>query len=182
MKISQLLEDSNLLYHGDNVGTTVLNPRWMMHDNSNNQEGVGIYFSPSIEIAKTYGNKISSIPVTGLRIVDSRQPVSKSIPASNAINLFAYLNEVNENFWYMVSDYVEVSSPEEITKSHLVKLYKLTSNSEIRNWQIELAQASSVTDLVSGWNRFIDLDGIYHVTDKNYAIINTNIVATPVNF
>ena len=182
MKIYQLLESSNLLYHGDNVGTTRLRPEWMMHGKSINQEGVGIYFSPDIAVAESYGSKISSIPREGLRIVDSRAPVGKVIPANNAIKLFTYLNEVNEDFWYMISDYTEVSGPDEITNAHLRKLFMLTSVGEIRNWQIELAQASSTVDLVTGWNKYINIDGVYEKKSNFYAIINTSIVATPVNF
>ena len=68
-----------ILYHGDNFGTKNLSIELMMHEQSNNKEGVGIYFSPDIDVAHTYGNKISSIKTRGLKIVNSRSPVSRVV-------------------------------------------------------------------------------------------------------
>lgn len=182
MRLNQLTESNSVLYHGDDYGTTALNPKWMMHGMSNNQEGVGIYFSPDIEVAKTYGSKISSISTAGLRIVNSRMSLQKAIPKQSAINLMKYLNEVNEEFWYKVSDYVEVTGPEDVQDYHFSILYDMMKQQEIRDWQIELAQGSSTEDLVEGWNKFIPLDGLYETDSQFYAIINTTIKVDRVNF
>ena len=182
MRLNQLTETNDILYHGDDYGTTALNPQWMMHGTSNNQEGVGIYFSPDIEVAKSYGSKISSISATGLRIANSRSPLRKAIPKKSAIQLMIYLNEVNDEFWYKVSDYVEVTGPEDINEYHFRQLYDMMQQQEIRDWQIEMAQASSTIDLVEGWNKFIPLDGLYESDSQFYAIINTKIPVTKVNF
>ena len=171
-----------VLYHGDNFGTTKLDINWMMHNTSNNQEGVGIYFSPDIEVAKTYGSKISKISTRGLKFVNSRSPVSKVVPEFAAIRLMKYLNKVNDEFWYLISDYVEVSGPEDIRDYHFSEVYRAMKSEEVRNWQIELAQASSVKDLVEGWNKYSSIDGLYEPVSNFYSIIDYNVVAVPVNF
>jgi hypothetical protein len=182
MRINQLTESNKVLYHGDDFGTTKLLPEWMMHSGSNNQEGVGIYFTPDIEVAKTYGNKISSISTENLRIVDSRASLGKAIRKPNAINLMKYLNEVNEDFWYKISDYIEVTGPEDVEDYHFNILYDMMKTQEIRNWQLEMSQASSTIDLVTGWNKYIPIDGLYERVSKFYSIINTNVDVKPVNF
>jgi len=185
MRVSDLFEnDSNdILYHGDNIGTTKLQAQWMLHGESNNQEGVGIYFSPDIEIAYSYGDKVSSISKTGLKIVNSRRPVDKVINDRTAIKLLQYLNIHDSDFWYMLTDYgIEVSSQNQVQTSHLTQLHNMMKQEEIRNWQIELTQATDVITVVNGWNQIIKIDALFETDTQFYAVINTNIVATPVNF
>lgn len=171
-----------ILYHGDNIGTTSLDISWMMHDNSNNQEGVGIYFSPDINVAKSYGSKISQISTRGLKFINSRYPLRKAFGQFGAIRLMKYLNNVNPEFWYLISDYAEVSGPEDVRDYHFLKTYEMMKDEEIRNWQIELAQASSVKDFVEGWNKYVPIDGLYDTVSNFYSIINPNVIVKPVNF
>jgi hypothetical protein len=187
MRYQQLIETKNILYHGDNVGTTDLHAKWMMHGESNNQEGIGIYFTPSIKAAQTYGKKVSSIDITGLNIKDSRGLVADIIPARDAIMLLRYLHQQDktndDGMWYMMTDYgIQASEPTEVEDHHFSELHHAMKMSQIRNWQIELAQASDAVSFVTGWNKYIGIDGIYEVESKFYAIINTNITSTPVNF
>jgi hypothetical protein len=110
MRYLQLIENNDTLYHGDNFGTTSLDPKWMLHNDSNNQVGVGIYFSPDINVAKTYGPKISSISRQGLKIVESRQLAIDHIDLNQAAKFTKALNDANEDFWYVYSDYgIEVA-------------------------------------------------------------------------
>lgn len=40
--INSVNESNNIsVYHGDDFNTTKLDPKWMLHKDSNNQEGVG---------------------------------------------------------------------------------------------------------------------------------------------
>lgn len=181
MRISQLTENK-VLYHGDNFGTTKLDPKWMMHDESNNQEGIGIYFSPDINVAKSYGNKISKISADNLRIVNSRMPVKNAIKTKDAVNLLKYIFDNDEDFWYKISDYIEVTGPEDVDDYHFQTLYKMMKDQEIRNWQSEIAMATDITVFVTGWNKYIPIDGLYEEQTKHHSIINTNIKAYPVNF
>lgn len=183
MRYHQLCESNTTLYHGDNVGTTVLQSKWMLHGESNNQEGVGIYFSPDIKAAESYGSKISSIDISGLKIKKSRDLVVDNISRNNGAKLIQHLSNNSEDFWYVYSDYgIEVAEPTDVRPHHAAQLFDKMKMSEIRNWQIELVQASDVNLFVTGWNKYIKIDGIYETDSKFYAIINTNIVATPVNF
>jgi len=182
MRINQLTESNKILYHGDDYGTTALNPQWMMHRESNNQEGIGIYFSPDINIAKSYGNKISKIDADGLRIVNSRMPVENVINERDAINLLKYIFENDEDFWYKISDYIEVTGPEDVSDYHFQELFQMMEGQEIRNWQSEIAMATDITVFVTGWNKFIPIDGLYEQRTKHHSIINTNIKVERVNF
>ena len=187
MRYYQLIESKNVLYHGDNFGTTDLQAKWMLHGDSNNQEGVGIYFTPSFDVAQSYGEKVTAIDITGLNIKDSRGIVEDIVPDRDAIMLLKYLHEhdhKNDNsLWYMMTDYnIMVFEPSEVEDHHLVELHQKMKGTEIRNWQIELTQASDVVTFVTGWNKYIGIDGLYERESKFYAIINTSITSTPVNF
>lgn len=182
MRYNQLVENKSIVYHGDNEGTTVLQAKWMMHDTSNNQEGVGIYFTPDINVATNYGAKVSSIDLTGLKIVNSRMATESVVSDEQGTALTRYLSENNEDFWYIYSDYgIEVAEPEDVEEYHHEMLYDKMKTSEIRYWQMELAQAADVITLVTGWNKFINIDALLDRPSMFYAVINTDIVATPVN-
>jgi hypothetical protein len=181
MRFTELFEQSNIVYHGDNIGTTALEAKWMMHGESNNQEGVGIYFTPDIKVATNYGPKVSVIDLSGLTIENSRSSVDEIINDENAIALITYLSQNNENFWYKFSDYgIEVAEPEDVEEYHSEELYHHMRTQMVRDWQIELTQASDVITFVTGWNKFIPIDGLFERESMFYAIINTDIVATPV--
>jgi hypothetical protein len=183
MRYHQLLESNTTVYHGDSHGTTSLNSKWMLHGESNNQEGVGIYFSPDIKVAKSYGPKVSSIDISGLNIAKSRDLVTDIISQDDAIMLLSYLHKHSEDFWYMLTDYgIEIAEPEEVEEGHLYALHNMMQTQEVRNWQIELTQASDVVTFVTAWNKYIDIDALYETDSKFYAVINTSITATPVNF
>lgn len=180
MKASDLTD--KIVYHGDNFGTTVLQPKYMMHSASNNQEGVGIYFTPDINVALTYGPKISKISIANLNIKNSRATVKNTIPKANALKLLQYLHTVNNEFWYHISDYAEVSDRNMVRNQHFNTMLASAGEQELRNWQIELAQASTPTDLISGWNKYIKISGLYEPVSQFYSIIDTSVVATPVNW
>lgn len=184
MRFIQLIENDDILYHGDNVGTTFLDPKWMFRTDSNNQEGIGIYFSPDINVAETYGSKISSISKQGLRIVESRQLAVDYIDIAQAAKFTKALNDSSEDFWYVYSDYgIEVAEPEDVQDHHHIELQQKMLNEEIRNWQIEMAQLSEdINVYVSAWNKFFNIDGLYETESQFYSIINTHVQVTPVNF
>lgn len=184
MRYIQLIESANTLYHGDHFGTTQLDPNWMFHSDSNNQEGIGIYFSPDINVAKTYGPKISSISRQGLKIVESRSIAVDYINLAQAARFTEILNNANEDFWYVYSDYgIEVAEPEDVEDHHHMQLQEMMLREEIRNWQIEMAQLSDNIDVyVKAWNQIFDIDGLYENESQFYSIINTEVKVTPVNF
>lgn len=186
MRYNQLIENNNtekFLYHGDNFETKKLDPKWMMHDDSRNAVGVGIYFTPDIEHTKVYGNKISKISMNGLKLINGFTPIGKIINQSTFVKFLETLNKTNEGIYYLITDYgIEVSDQSDIRPHHFLKLYNFMKPQEIRDWQIELAQATSTIDFVTAWNNIIKIDGLYDPATNYYAIINTNIPVTPVNF
>lgn len=184
MRASQLFENEFILYHGDHFGTTEITAKWMMYDKSNNQEGIGIYFSPDIEVAKTYGPKISAIDASELTIVPSRKIAADVVDFNEAVDLVAKLNQMSEDFWYIYSDYgIEVANPEDVETYHHADLCRHMLNEEVRNWQIELAQAAdSIEIFVQAWAMTMSIDGLFDEVQKFYSIIQTDIPVTPINF
>lgn len=175
------------LYHGDDYGTVgKLTPTYMLHGNSNNQEGVGIYFSPNIEVAESYGSKISMIQLSTAqlkRVKNSRTDTYKIIPAAAAVNMLTKINQNDPDFWYMLTDYnIDVSNQEEVKPHHLLKLFNLMKPVQIRNFQSELCMRTTVDIFVEAWNNSINIIGLYEPITKHHSIISTDIVAHPVNF
>lgn len=182
MKLTDLQE---ILYHGGDFKTTFLNPKWMMHNDSNNLEGVGIYFTPNINEAERYGTYISSIIKGDLKkIVDSRQSTEKLVSAKNAENFFNYILNNNEDFWYKISDYVYVTNRNDVSENKIREMFDIMKSQQLRNWQTEIAMSiSDDMDLfVHAWNKFIRIDAMYDPNTEYYSVIQTNVQVTPVNF
>lgn len=175
------------LYHGDAYGTVGnLLPTYMLHSNSNNQEGVGIYFNPDIEVAESYGPKISMITLTESqqkRVKLSRSPTYKTISVPAAVGMLSEINHNDPDFWYKLTDYsIDVGSQEEVESHHLQRLFNMMKPVEIRNFQSEICMATSVDVFVTAWNNHINIIGLYEPVTRHYSIINTAIPVYPVNF
>ena len=175
------------LYHGDAFGTVGnLQPTYMLHSGSNNQEGVGIYFSPDIAVAESYGSKISMILLSESqrnRVKLSRSPTYKSISVPAAVNMLVEINQNDPDFWYKLTDYsIEVSSQEEVESHHLLRLFHRMKSVELRNFQSEICMATSVDVFVTAWNNHTNIIGLYEPVTRHHSIISTGIVAKPVNF
>ena len=183
MKLNEV--QNTVLYHGDNFGTVSLNPKLMMHGDSNNQEGIGIYFSPDKSVAEGYGSKISKIELTPdqmKRIRNARDIAEDIISQESGLKLLKQLN-THEEFWYLLTDYgIEVMEQDDVEEHHLLQLFNMMAREEIRNFQIELAEASDIQLFVNAWNTHIGIVGLYEEVSKFYSIIDTTIRVTPVNF
>lgn len=183
------LREANTLttvYHGDNFGTTKIDPKWMLHADSNNQEGVGIYFGTLLETAQAYGKDIVKAEINHKKFIDSRASVSKLNKAST-VKLLQELHKIdNEPLWYLLTDYnFEVYEPEDVEDYHLEKLYDKMKSTQIRWFQIELAEKFGTENFVKAWNKHLKIDGTFQVQDKStnniwYAIINTDIKLTKI--
>ena len=175
------------LFHGDDYGTTVLSPQWMHHEDSNNQEGVGIYFSPDINTAHRYGSHVIKIELTPeqvSKIADSRQHAEKFISDEQGVALMQLLYQgADEEMWYLMTDYgMMISEPEDVEEFHVEQLWYQMKSVPVRNFQLELTHAVGPTVFVAAWNRAIPLIGTYDPELQFYAIIDTSIKPTPVNF
>jgi hypothetical protein len=175
------------LYHGDAFGTVGnLLPTYMLHSSSNNQEGVGIYFNPNIEVAESYGSKISMIQLSASqrkRVKLSRSPTYKTISVVAAVNMLSEINQNDSDFWYKLTDYsIDVGSQDEVKSYHLQRLFNMMKVVELRNFQSEICMATSVDVFVTAWNNHINIIGLYEPVTQHYSIISTSIPAHPVNF
>lgn len=175
------------LYHGDEFGTVGnLLTTYMLHGSSNNQEGVGIYFNPDIEVAESYGSKISMIKLSASqrkRVKQSRSSTYKTVSVAAAVNMLSEINQNDPDFWYKLTDYsIDVSSQDEVESYHLQRLFNMMKVVELRNFQSEICMATSVDVFVNAWNNHINIIGLYEPVTQHYSIISTGIPAKPVNF
>ena len=173
-----------ILYHGDTKPLTRIYPQRMLHDKSNNQNGIGVYFVPDLEIAKSYGPYISGITQGNKKIVYSSLMVSETIDKKSAMNFLFFLHKATEHFWMIFGDYLAVETKEAVTIQHCAELYDMTKDGQsISNWQIEMAQATKdINVFVAAWNRFIKIDALMDTDTNFYAVIQTNINIKPINF
>jgi len=168
------------IYHGDNYGTTKIEPKRMMSKDSNNQEGIGIYFG-TLDVAKDYGKDIITAKVNKRRFWGSRNSLSKHTNYKFILHLFKILFEIdNEPLYYMVTDWsIEISEPEDVTWMELKELAQNIMDDEVRNFQISMAQDYGVENFVKAWNRvFPDNLGTYNKENNFYAIINPKVKVT----
>lgn len=170
-----LLNEDLKIYHGDNHNTKLPNPKLMMTKNSNNQEGVGIYFSDDINAAKDYGGNIISISINKKNFIESRDRVNSHINKSKLISLLKAMTKIDkEEMYYYMSDYTELAEPDDIDESSYSNVADAIGNEEVRNLQVELARIIGVESFVKLWNKIIKIDGTYHRngSDVWYAVIN----------
>jgi hypothetical protein len=168
-------ESKIIVYHGDNFGTKSLVPKLM--NDGNNQEGIGIYFG-SLNTAKDYGKDIVSASINHARFIPSREPIGDFVNTKLIYKLLLEMYKIDkEEMYYLITDYVEVAEPEDLTKYHIDDLANIMIHEQVRNFQITLANIFGVTNFVVQWNKIIKIDGTYHNrgSENWYAIINTNI-------
>ena len=175
------------LYHGDEFGTVGnLLPTYMLHGSSKNQEGVGIYFNPDIEVAESYGSKISMIQLSASqrkRVKQSRASTYKTVSVAAAVNMLAEINRNDPDFWYKLTDYsIDVGGQDEVELYHLQRLFNMMKPVELRNFQSEICMATSVDVFVTAWNNHTNIIGLYEPVTQHYSIISTGIPAQPINF
>ena len=171
------------IYHGDNFGTTKLDPKKM--NMGNNQEGIGIYFASKLSFAEFYGKKLISIDIDPKNFIDSRSTVKKEIPLNKLIKIYLDLwKSDNEAMYYMVTDWgVELSEPEDVTEEHVKALVKTQAGNEVRNLQIELVEAFDVETFVESWNKHLpNIHGTIQNNEGIWCVINTKYKVNKVNW
>lgn len=176
-----LKESSKIVYHGDNHKTKKLDVSLMNH--GNNQEGIGIYFSDSIDTAFGYGRDVVSAEINMAKFLHSREKVSKIGQAKVKKLLHALWKYDKEEMFYWISDYIEVHEEADVQDIHIDEMAGYLMNGEIRNFQIDLADKFGVENMVREWNKIIKIDGLYNKNNDNevwYAIINPKIKLTGV--
>ena len=184
MRLDEIKSEPLVLYHGDDFGTTRLLPQLMFHG-GNNQEGVGIYFSKYRGQASAYGSKICKTVLTSMtNIVHSRSTTYEVLDAQTGSNFIYILNEQCPKFWKIFSPYgIKVNSANDVTEEHCITLYDEISETQMRDFQIQLCHYSGdTTRFVNAWNTSVPIRGVYEPTNAIFCLIDTKIKVTPVNF
>lgn len=161
------------VYHGGNVEIINIdnNYHFMYHKEANVQEGVGIYFTPDVDVAKQYGKIISTIKIDSTKFLPSRETVSVLLSKTQVINLLKEIAKNYDELWMMATDYgFEVNSNKELVK-HYDAFAKMIMNNEIRNFQIELVQNTNIEVFAKAWQKVIPFNGTYNKELQFYAII-----------
>lgn len=178
IKLFEDFDNTQLItvYHGDNFGTTKIDPI-NMDLKGNMQEGVGIYFADKLEVAEFYGKHIVSAQISPDRFIDSRGDIGDYLESKQMVEMFKYLWKINpEQMYYLITDYVEVWEPKDLTERHLKILSQEMKTEEVRNFQITLAQTFDVRNFVDSWNLNIkNIDGTVNSDLGFYCIINPKI-------
>jgi len=178
--------NKTIVYHGSNANISKLEPKYMMLDHANSQEGVGIYFTTEISTAKRYGKNIYTTEVEHTNFISSRTKVS-ALGKQKVIKLLKELGKLDrESAFYLVTDYgVYITEPEEYEDYMMEDVYNSMRTEQIRNFQIELSERFSVVDFVNVWNKVLPkVHGTYILQKGNeiwYSIINTKYKIKRVN-
>jgi len=178
IQLFEVFKNNKLItvYHGDNFGTTKIDPI-NMDLKGNLQEGVGIYFTDNLETAQYYGAHIVTANIRPDRFIDSRGYIGDYLETKQMIEMFKNLWKIDpEQMYYLISNYVEIWEPADITERHLTMLAKEMKTEEVRNFQITLGRAFEIKNFVESWNSNIkNIDGTMNSDLGFYCIINPKI-------
>jgi len=149
-----------ILYHGDNHKTNSINP--LLMNNGFNQEGIGIYFSPDIKLAESYGKDIIKIEVNKKDFLPSRGIIGDYVSKTNLIN---FLKE---------GGFKDLSTDYGLEYLDYNKFYDLIKEEQIRNFQITIVEEIGVNKFLNLWKKHIKKQGLY---DKNiYSVLYGKII------
>jgi hypothetical protein len=175
--LKKILESQKIkLYHGSNVFIPKIDPKYM--GIGNDQEGIGIYFSDDLNVAKHYGDKISVIEVEN-KFVDSRKTLEEVLTKNKWIKFLMELFKKSdkEEFYYFITDYLydPIGSPDEINKYVFEEAWDILKEEEIRNFQIALSDVVGVELFVNTWNKMIKIIGLVNEKDRFFSVIDTSV-------
>ncbi len=160
------------IYHGDNFGTKRLKPKLMM--NGNVQEGIGIYFG-TLEVAQTYGKDVVYVEVNPNNFIPARDTVKRKVKLAYKILRDLWKIDL-EAMYYLLTDWMEIHEPEDVTRSDIEYLATKMGEDEVRNFQITLAESFGVENFVKIWNKIYPKNlGTYNSDLDFYAIIKPSI-------
>jgi len=175
------------VYHGGNKKFSQVDPKFMLTEDSNAQEGIGIYFSNDKEVADAYGKFIMSTEIDLRNFVDSNDLMRDHVVNDQIFKILKDMWKVDaESLFYLISDYIYITEPDEIEDFHLEELASFMADEQIRNFQYTIADKFGVENLVKSWNKNISkIHGTYGDQDGDgklfIAIINTKYKITQEN-
>jgi transcriptional regulator of met regulon len=113
------------------------------------------------------------------KLLPSRADVSNKIPLPKVVTLLKEIANNYDDFWMMFTDYgFEVENNKNITDKMYLNIANTMSDNEIRNFQIELVQASNIKVFVEAWLKVVKKYGTYNKELGFYALMhNDNSIA-----
>jgi len=170
------------VYHGGDVDVHALDPVWMAHDEANQQEGVGIYFTTNIETAERYGPKIIKAHIDLDDFVPSREVVEGYFTQDQIAELIYEIGRKSskEDMYYFITNWFEFPENTRIDIDTAYALAGYYMDSEIRGFQNELVEIDKDA-FIEAWNEVLGVKGTYYqVTDDEVwvAIIDPNVTVT----
>jgi len=162
------------VFHGSNSVFRHIEPKYMLLEKSNAQEGVGIYFG-TFETAEGYGKHIMKTTINEKYFVDSYASVGKVLRKNDLVKLCIDMHKVDsEAMFYKISDWIYIENPEDVTKSEIIEFVDNIKDDEVRNFMVDFAMTFGVEDFVKSWNtHFKYIHGTYNKQLNFYSIINT---------
>jgi len=176
--IKEILESVLKVYHGSNVKFNKIEPKYMLTEDSNAQEGVGIYFAEDKNVAMKYGKYIYEAEINPNKFWESQDFIDEYINENQFVKLMKELQKIDdEEIYYIVTNYGEpLSSPNEVDEYSFMNIWNLMKDEEVRNFTITLAEAVGIENFVKVWNRlFPKNDGFKNEELGYYVIINPKI-------
>jgi len=173
--LGTLSESSEIeVFHGSDKKFTKIDPKYMLLDNSNAQEGVGIYFG-TLKTAEQYGEYIVSTKVNSKYFVDSNGLVQDFVKPKDLVKLCKDMYKVNEEeFFYKLSDYVMVTVPKEIRNYHIEEFAEALNAEVLRYFTTDFAMTFGIENFIKSWNKHIPyIHGLHNEQLDFYSIMNT---------
>lgn len=188
--LNYLIESLNnrvTVYHGDNYGLDSINGNYkvMSLDGSNQQEGPGIYFTTNKTTVDMYGDKIVSTTVNPKMFMRSRDQIGKYISVQNIAKIIKYINNNDDEFWMVISDYAEISNPNDVTDRHIMEMANILSRDQVRNFLITLEEKTDTENFVTAFCKYSKYYGTFHDDyddgEVHYAILRNDAEPQLVN-
>lgn len=188
--LNYLIEGTNnrvTVYHGDKYGLDSINGNYKVIslEGSNQQEGPGIYFTTNKATSDMYGDKIVSTTVNPKMFMRSREQVGKYISVQNIAKMIKHINANDEDFWMVMSDYVEVSDPSGVTDRRIMEMANMLSRDQVRNFLITLEEKTDTENFVNAFSKYSKYYGTFHDDyddgETHFAMLRNDDEPQPVN-
>ena len=152
------------VYHGDDFGLEYINGNYplMSQEESNQQEGPGLYFAKDPRTARRYGKHVVTTTINPTRFLHARRPIENKVSTEDIANMVHELHETDEDFWYLMSDYVYAEEREGIGEEEIQDFAEQLSKLDARNFLITIEEATSTQLAVEMFLKHTGYYGTYN--------------------
>ena len=180
-KLNEMMNTKKILYHGGPIKFNKIIPKYMFTKNSNAQEGVGIYFTPYLEVANKYGDHIMFIVINeNKKFIDSYELASDAYKLYDIEKLIDIIKIQNKDELYVyITNWKEVDydlSTDKM-KEEFKSILPHMMEEEVRNFHIEMVEIFGVENFIFAWNKIFGNKyyGTYNPELEFYAVMNTKV-------